>query len=96
MSLQKATGEYILDHLKLIMVHSETNKMNAYNIAVCFGPVLMSAASSSNHGNCREVATGKDADYEKHIEVLQNMVEVWPGKRGKSLPQWVDWTFKTR
>ncbi|XP_071799662.1 rho GTPase-activating protein 100F-like [Asterias amurensis] len=77
----RVTGEYILDHLKLIMVHSETNKMNAYNIAVCFGPVLMSAASSGHPSNCREVATGKDADYEKHIEVLQHMMEVWPGKR---------------
>ncbi|XP_022101719.1 rho GTPase-activating protein 100F-like [Acanthaster planci] len=78
----RTTASYIMDHLKLIMVHSETNKMNAYNIAVCFGPVLMSAASSgSNAALSREAVSGKDADYEKHIDVLQTMLEVWPGKR---------------
>ena len=86
----------MLDHLKAIANLSDVNKMNPYNLAVCFGPVLMSATSNcvlpTPGGGKDSKRKSKDsgrgdggrnsADYEKHIEVLQSMIEIWPGRRG--------------
>ena len=89
----------MLDHLKAIANLSDVNKMNAYNLAVCFGPVLMSATTGNSavpsgggkdkRGSKAEKGGRGDGgrnstDYEKHIEVLQSMIEIWPGRRGES------------
>ncbi|XP_070563974.1 rho GTPase-activating protein 100F-like [Ptychodera flava] len=68
------TLEYLLDHLKLISAHSDSNKMNNFNLAVCFGPVLMSPTPSSDRDYKAAV------DFEKHIEVLQHLLDIWPEK----------------
>ncbi|XP_077981872.1 rho GTPase-activating protein 100F-like [Glandiceps talaboti] len=68
------TLEFLLDHLKLISAHCDSNKMNTFNLAVCFGPVLMSPTPTTDRDY--EAAV----DFEKHIEVLQHLLDIWPEK----------------
>lgn len=91
--------EYVLDHLKNVIVNSERNKMTPYNLAVCFGPVLMSSGKEDGRGGRgSRGATDVRADIsridsreksvdcaEKHIELLSCLLEVWPVRRGKVL-----------
>lgn len=92
---KQETVEYILDHLKNVMIHSERNKMTPYNIAVCFGPVLISSGKEDGRGgrgsrgatDVRPDAKGdsreKSVDCaEKHIELLSCLLDVWPVRRG--------------
>ncbi|XP_002739707.1 rho GTPase-activating protein 100F-like [Saccoglossus kowalevskii] len=66
------TLEFLLDHLKLIAAHAGNNKMNTFNLAVCFGPVLMSPTPTSERDYVAAI------DFEKHIEVLQHLLDIWP------------------
>ncbi|XP_041475470.1 rho GTPase-activating protein 100F-like isoform X1 [Lytechinus variegatus] len=93
---KQETVEYILDHLKNVIIHSERNKMTPYNLAVCFGPVLMSSGKEDGRGGRgsrgtadvrAEIPRGdsreKSVDCaEKHIELLSCLLEVWPVRRG--------------
>ncbi|XP_072172882.1 rho GTPase-activating protein 100F-like [Diadema setosum] len=91
----KETVEYILDHLKNVIIHSERNKMTPYNLAVCFGPVLMSSGKEDGRGgrgsrgatDVRPDARGDSREKcvdcaEKHIELLSCLLDVWPVRRG--------------
>nr|XP_025038955.1 rho GTPase-activating protein SYDE2 [Pelodiscus sinensis] len=80
--VEKATLKMLLDHLKLVASYHEVNKMTCQNLAVCFGPVLLSQRQeTSNHNNrvftdSEELATA--LDFKKHIEVLHYLLQLWP------------------
>lgn len=74
----------LLDHLKLVASYHEVNRMTCQNLAVCFGPVLLSQRQeTANHNNrvftdSEELASA--LDFKKHIEVLHYLLQLWPGK----------------
>ncbi|MEE6523728.1 hypothetical protein FKM82_022754 [Ascaphus truei] len=81
--VERATLKMLLDHLKLVASYHEVNKMTCQNLAVCFGPVLLSQRQeTSNHNNrvftdSEELASA--LDFKKHIEVLHYLLQLWPG-----------------
>ncbi|KPP60620.1 rho GTPase-activating protein SYDE1-like, partial [Scleropages formosus] len=44
---EKATLTLLLDHLSLVASHSDCNRMTCQNLAVCFGPVLLTPTQES-------------------------------------------------
>ncbi|KFU96402.1 Rho GTPase-activating protein SYDE2, partial [Chaetura pelagica] len=80
--VEKATLKMLLDHLKLVASYHEVNKMTCQNLAVCFGPVLLSQRQeTANHNNrvftdSEELASA--LDFKKHIEVLHYLLQLWP------------------
>ncbi|NWT08439.1 SYDE2 protein, partial [Vireo altiloquus] len=80
--VEKATLKMLLDHLKLVASYHEVNKMTCQNLAVCFGPVLLSQRQEyTNHNNrvftdSEELASA--LDFKKHIEVLHYLLQLWP------------------
>ncbi|XP_051515090.1 rho GTPase-activating protein SYDE2-like [Myxocyprinus asiaticus] len=90
--VEKVTLRKLLDHLKRVASHHEVNKMTCQNLAVCFGPVLLSQRQdASSHGNrvfidSEELASA--LHFKKHIEVLHYLLQLWPvvDAQGKSPP----------
>ncbi|KAM3915126.1 rho GTPase-activating protein SYDE2 isoform 2-T2 [Leptodactylus fuscus] len=86
--VERATLKMLLDHLKLVASYHEVNKMTCQNLAVCFGPVLLSQRQeTSNHNNrvfidSEELASA--LDFKKHIEVLHYLLQLWPVKTESS------------
>uniref|UniRef100_A0A672KW85 Rho-GAP domain-containing protein n=1 Tax=Sinocyclocheilus grahami TaxID=75366 RepID=A0A672KW85_SINGR len=82
--VEKATLQKLLDHLKRVASHHEVNKMTCQNLAVCFGPVLLSQRQEAScHGNrvfidSEELASA--LHFKKHIEVLHYLLQLWPGE----------------
>ncbi|KAI7793876.1 rho GTPase-activating protein SYDE2 isoform X3 [Triplophysa rosa] len=80
--VEKATLRKLMDHLKRVASHHEMNKMTCQNLAVCFGPVLLSQRQdASSHGNrvfidSEELASA--LHFKKHIEVLHYLLQLWP------------------
>uniref|UniRef100_A0A671S1R3 Rho-GAP domain-containing protein n=1 Tax=Sinocyclocheilus anshuiensis TaxID=1608454 RepID=A0A671S1R3_9TELE len=80
----QATLQKLLDHLKRVASHHEVNKMTCQNLAVCFGPVLLSQRQEAScHGNrvfidSEELASA--LHFKKHIEVLHYLLQLWPGE----------------
>lgn len=74
----------LLDHLKLVASYQEVNKMTCQNLAVCFGPVLLSQRQEAScHTNrvfidSEELASA--LHFKKHIEVLHYLLQLWPGR----------------
>ncbi|XP_026914521.2 rho GTPase-activating protein SYDE2 isoform X1 [Acinonyx jubatus] len=82
--VERATLKMLLDHLKLVASYHEVNKMTCQNLAVCFGPVLLSQKQDTNHNNrvftdSEELASA--LDFKKHIEVLHYLLQLWPAQR---------------
>ncbi|KAL8177353.1 UNVERIFIED_CONTAM: Rho GTPase-activating protein syde2 [Gekko kuhli] len=83
--IEKATLRMLLDHLKLVASYHEVNRMTCQNLAVCFGPVLLSQRQeTANHNNrvftdSEELASA--LDFKKHIEVLHYLLQLWPVQR---------------
>uniref|UniRef100_A0A673J719 Rho-GAP domain-containing protein n=1 Tax=Sinocyclocheilus rhinocerous TaxID=307959 RepID=A0A673J719_9TELE len=81
---RSATLRKLLDHLKRVASHHEVNKMTCQNLAVCFGPVLLSQRQEAScHGNrvfidSEELASA--LHFKKHIEVLHYLLQLWPGE----------------
>lgn len=79
----QVTLRKLLDHLKRVASHHEVNKMTCQNLAVCFGPVLLSQRQEAScHGNrvfidSEELASA--LHFKKHIEVLHYLLQLWPG-----------------
>lgn len=67
---------FLLDHLKLVVSQCERNKMTAQNIATCFGPVLFVLTGPSTTA----------VDFQRPIQVLKYLLEIWPAKSGKENP----------
>ncbi|KAL0178860.1 hypothetical protein M9458_024302, partial [Cirrhinus mrigala] len=42
-----ATLSFLLDHLSLVASYSDSNRMTCQNLAVCFGPVLLTPTQES-------------------------------------------------
>ncbi|XP_006898426.1 PREDICTED: rho GTPase-activating protein SYDE2 [Elephantulus edwardii] len=83
--VEKATLKMLLDHLKLVASHHEVNKMTCQNLAVCFGPVLLSQRQETCTYNNRVFTDSEELasalDFKKHIEVLHYLLQLWPVQR---------------
>ncbi|XP_078387268.1 rho GTPase-activating protein SYDE1-like [Cetorhinus maximus] len=93
---EKATLTLLLDHLSLVASLQESNKMTCQNLAVCFGPVLLSQKQETSQPGARTFPHSKDLasalDFKRHIEVLHYLLQLWPSdriqaKRDRSLEQ---------
>ncbi|XP_023250280.1 rho GTPase-activating protein SYDE2 isoform X2 [Seriola lalandi dorsalis] len=80
--VERVTLRKLLDHLKLVASYQEANKMTCQNLAVCFGPVLLSQRQEAScHTNrvfidSEELASA--LHFKKHIEVLHYLLQLWP------------------
>ncbi|NXC47367.1 SYDE2 protein, partial [Penelope pileata] len=83
--VEKATLKMLLDHLKLVASYHEVNKMTCQNLAVCFGPVLLSQRQETTNHNNRVFTDSEELasalDFKKHIEVLHYLLQLWPAHR---------------
>lgn len=64
----RATLIYIMDHLRRVSAECETNKMTNQNLAVCFGPTLMSSP----------LATEEMLNFKKQVDALEFLLNIWP------------------
>ncbi|KAM8930547.1 rho GTPase-activating protein SYDE2 [Pelodytes ibericus] len=82
--VERATLKMLLDHLKLVASYNEVNKMTCQNLAVCFGPVLLSQRQETSAHNKRVFIDSEELasalDFKKHIEVLHYLLQLWPVK----------------
>lgn len=85
--VHRETLSFLMDHLSLVASRSSFNKMNAQNLAVCFGPVLFAAVqtdqwerSVAGRGGARSKAdqSGSGVDFKQHIEALHFLLQHWP------------------
>ncbi|XP_060629836.2 rho GTPase-activating protein SYDE2 isoform X1 [Anolis sagrei] len=80
--VEKATLKMLLDHLKLVASYHEVNRMTCQNLAVCFGPVLLSQRQETTNHNNRVFTDSEELasalDFKKHIEVLHYLLQLWP------------------
>ncbi|KAM6229558.1 LOW QUALITY PROTEIN: rho GTPase-activating protein SYDE1 [Spheniscus humboldti] len=95
--VEKATLTRLLDHLSLVASFHDFNRMNSQNIAVCFGPVLLTqnqelrrsgtGTGTGNRGyaHCEDIASA--VDFKRHIEVLHYLLQAWPAPRSALTPQ---------
>ncbi|KAM6065942.1 rho GTPase-activating protein SYDE2 isoform 2-T2 [Chlamydotis macqueenii] len=83
--VEKATLKMLLDHLKLVASYHEVNKMTCQNLAVCFGPVLLSQRQETTNHNNRVFTDSEELasalNFKKHIEVLHYLLQLWPGSQ---------------
>lgn len=85
--IERATLTMLLNHLSIVASYRDYNRMNAQNIAVCFGPVLLTQnqdplrQGSQSYAHCGEIASA--VDFKRHIEVLHYLLQVWPNPRRK-------------
>ncbi|KAG7491398.1 hypothetical protein MATL_G00003280 [Megalops atlanticus] len=96
---EKATLALLLDHLSLVASHSDSNRMTCQNLAVCFGPVLLTPSQESWRPGAQ--ATGGAAarggrsfthseeiasavDFKRHIEALHYLLQLWPIPTGRA------------
>uniref|UniRef100_A0A8D0DV69 Synapse defective Rho GTPase homolog 2 n=1 Tax=Salvator merianae TaxID=96440 RepID=A0A8D0DV69_SALMN len=93
--VEKVTLKMLLDHLKLVASYHEINRMTCQNLAVCFGPVLLSQRQETMNHNNRVFTDSEELasalDFKKHIEVLHYLLQLWPVQRSttkeSSLPE---------
>ncbi|XP_035754331.1 rho GTPase-activating protein SYDE1, partial [Egretta garzetta] len=90
--VEKATLTRLLDHLSLVASFHEFNRMNSQNIAVCFGPVLLTqnqeprrsgtgtGTGNRSYAHCEDIASA--VDFKRHIEVLHYLLQAWPASEG--------------
>ncbi|XP_029474672.1 rho GTPase-activating protein SYDE2 [Rhinatrema bivittatum] len=86
--VEKATLKMLLDHLKLVASYHAVNKMTCQNLAVCFGPVLLSQRQETSSHNKRVFTDSEELasalDFKKHIEVLHYLLQLWPVQNSAS------------
>ncbi|XP_034722339.1 rho GTPase-activating protein SYDE1 [Etheostoma cragini] len=86
---ERATLSLLLDHLSLVASLSPSNRMNHQNLAVCFGPVLLTPTQDAwraggggrggrgeGKGPGEEIASA--VDFKLHIEALHYLLQLWP------------------
>ncbi|KAJ8390674.1 hypothetical protein AAFF_G00100540 [Aldrovandia affinis] len=92
---EKATLALLLDHLSLVASFSDCNRMTCQNLAVCFGPVLLTPSQESwtpgvpgSHArggrsftHSEEIASA--VDFKRHIEALHYLLQLWPIPTGR-------------
>uniref|UniRef100_A0A672PNX0 Rho GTPase-activating protein SYDE1 n=1 Tax=Sinocyclocheilus grahami TaxID=75366 RepID=A0A672PNX0_SINGR len=74
---ERATLSFLLDHLSLVASYSDSNRMTCQNLAVCFGPVLLTPTQES-FAHSEEIASA--VDFKRHIEALHYLLQLWPGE----------------
>ncbi|XP_017342852.1 rho GTPase-activating protein SYDE2 isoform X3 [Ictalurus punctatus] len=88
--VEKMTLRKLLDHLKRVASHHEVNKMTCQNLAVCFGPVLLSqrqdASGLANRVFMDSEELASALHFKKHIEVLHYLLQLWPVADVQSKP----------
>ncbi|XP_062871307.1 rho GTPase-activating protein SYDE2 [Trichomycterus rosablanca] len=88
--VEKVTLRKLLDHLKRVASHHEVNKMTCQNLAVCFGPVLLSqrqdALGLANRVFMDSEELASALHFKKHIEVLHYLLQLWPVVDEQSKP----------
>ncbi|XP_007436505.2 rho GTPase-activating protein SYDE1 [Python bivittatus] len=83
---EKATLTMLLDHLSLVAAFHTFNRMNAQNLAVCFGPVLLSQGAGGTvvrRPGQQHCAIASTMDFKHHIEVLHYLLQSWPAPNRK-------------
>ncbi|XP_035801835.2 rho GTPase-activating protein SYDE1 isoform X3 [Amphiprion ocellaris] len=88
---ERATLSLLLDHLSLVASFSPSNRMTHQNLAVCFGPVLLTPTQEAWRGGGgvragRGVGKGSGhgedvvsaVDFKRHIEALHYLLQLWP------------------
>ncbi|TRY59374.1 hypothetical protein DNTS_013993 [Danionella cerebrum] len=82
--IEKVTLRKLLDHLKRVASHQEQNKMSCQNLAVCFGPVLLSQRQEASCVGKRVFLDSEELasalHFKKHIEVLHYLLQLWPDR----------------
>ncbi|XP_042337976.1 rho GTPase-activating protein SYDE1-like, partial [Plectropomus leopardus] len=86
---ERATLSLLLDHLSLVASLSSSNRMTHQNLAVCFGPVLLTPTQEAwsgggggrggrggAKGHGEEIASA--VDFKRHIEALHYLLQLWP------------------
>lgn len=95
----QATLSLLLDHLSLVASFSSFNRMTHQNLAVCFGPVLLTPtqeiwrarerAEKTSRGVGKFFSPGEEmlnaVNFKWHIEALHYLLQLWPGETRKSL-----------
>ncbi|KAF5901431.1 rho GTPase-activating protein SYDE2, partial [Clarias magur] len=80
--VEKMSLRKLLDHLKRVASHHDVNKMTCQNLAVCFGPVLLSqrqdASGLANRVFMDSEELASALHFKKHIEVLHYLLQLWP------------------
>ncbi|XP_056153622.1 rho GTPase-activating protein SYDE1 [Lampris incognitus] len=90
---ERATLSLLLDHLSLVASFSLANRMTHQNLAVCFGPVLLTPTQEAWRpgGGAREKGRGfshsediaSAVDFKRHIEALHYLLQLWPVPVGR-------------
>ncbi|XP_068161970.1 rho GTPase-activating protein SYDE1 [Antennarius striatus] len=86
---ERATLSLLLDHLSLVASFSSFNRMTHQNLAVCFGPVLLTptqeawrAGGGGARGGAKGLGHGEEVasavDFKRHIEALHYLLQLWP------------------
>ncbi|XP_008298992.1 rho GTPase-activating protein SYDE1 [Stegastes partitus] len=88
---ERATLSLLLDHLSLVASFSPSNRMTHQNLAVCFGPVLLTPTQEAwrgggggraGRGAGKGFGHGEDivsaVDFKRHIEALHYLLQLWP------------------
>uniref|UniRef100_A0AAY4B037 Rho GTPase-activating protein SYDE1 n=1 Tax=Denticeps clupeoides TaxID=299321 RepID=A0AAY4B037_9TELE len=76
---EKATLTLLLDHLSLVASFSDSNRMTCQNLAVCFGPVLLTPTQECWMPSAQRVpAIASAVDFKHHIEALHYLLQLWP------------------
>ena len=66
----RETLVYLLNHFLRVIAEKETNKMDARNLSVCFGPVLLCPPAN--------ITEGKDLlDLKLHIRIVEFLIYLW-------------------
>uniref|UniRef100_A0A8C2EN95 Synapse defective Rho GTPase homolog 1 n=1 Tax=Cyprinus carpio TaxID=7962 RepID=A0A8C2EN95_CYPCA len=78
---ERATLSFLLDHLSLVASYSDSNRMTCQNLAVCFGPVLLTPTQESWQAGMTGPGSGiaSAVDFKRHIEALHYLLQLWPG-----------------
>ena len=66
----RETLVYLLNHFMRVIAEKDTNKMDAHNLSVCFGPVLLCPPTN--------LTEGKDLlDLKLHIKIVEFLFYLW-------------------
>lgn len=92
----QATLSLLLDHLSLVASFSSFNRMTHQNLAVCFGPVLLTPTQEAWRaaGGLRGAGQGRGlgeefsnaVDFKRNIEALHYLLQLWPGETPQPPP----------
>uniref|UniRef100_A0A4W6EGV4 Rho GTPase-activating protein SYDE1 n=1 Tax=Lates calcarifer TaxID=8187 RepID=A0A4W6EGV4_LATCA len=77
----QATLSLLLDHLSLVASFNSFNRMTHQNLAVCFGPVLLTPTQEAWRGGIASAV-----DFKRHIEALHYLLQQWPDDHVCSSP----------